>query len=218
MNTPVTIGKNSSGEDKRIDLHQSGVLFISYISDAQFYSIVNQIGTSDNNMYILTQKGVDLCRIEIEKHRVYIKDDPLKGNILSQRVLFKEILKDIKKKKQKTVKQKKNSVGLQFLVIDNIWDVLISKKKNLALELMLIIIHGPSAGYHTIIGSSLSYRNLLEQVIAMHPMLIKEIESQFDAPVPKRIDEICDELIYTPDDLVYYKKANSFVLDKYYKI
>jgi DNA-binding Xre family transcriptional regulator len=132
--------------------------------------------------------------------------------------LFKEILKNIKKKKQKTVKQKKKSVGLQFLVIDNIWDVLISKKKNLALELMLIIIHGPSAGYHTIIGSSLSYRNLLEQVIAMHPMLIKELESQFDSPVPKRIDEICDELIYTPDDLVYYKKANSFVLDKYYKI
>jgi hypothetical protein len=73
-------------------------------------------------------------------------------------------------------------------------------------------------GYRIIIGSTLSYRNLLEQVIAMHPVLIKELENHFKSPIPKRIDEICDELIFTAENLVYHKRVNSISLDKYYQL
>ena len=104
------------------------------------------------------------------------------------------------------------------MVVDNIWDIITSKQKQLALDLMLIIIYGASAGYRIIIGSTLSYRNLLEQVIAMHPVLIKELETQFKSPIPKRIDEICDELIFTAEQFIYHKRVGNINLDKYYQL
>ena len=57
----------------------------------------------------------------------------------------------------------------------------------------------------------------MEQVISMHPALIKEVENQFKLPIPKKIDEIFDELIFTAEELGYHKKVGSISLDKYYQ-
>ena len=218
MKIPVVIGKNSSGEDKFIDLDQIHVLFVSYLHGKQLYEIIQQVTGYEKNTYFISQNCVKELQLNKDKCSLYIKDEPTLGNMYNRKEVLKHILKEIKRKRSSAAKKKTSSPQIRFLIVDNIWDIITSKQKQLALDLMLIIIYGASIGYRIIIGSTLSYRNLLEQVIAMHPVLIKELENQFKSPIPKRIDEICDELIFTAEEFVYHKRVNSISLDKYYQL
>ena len=218
MKIPVVIGKNSSGEDKFIDLDQIHVLFVSYLHGKQLYEIIQQVTGYEKNTYFISQNCVKELQLNKDKCSLYIKDEPTLGNMYNRKEVLKHILKEIKRKRSSAAKKKTSSPQIRFLIVDNIWDIITSKQKQLALDLMLIIIYGTSIGYRIIIGSTLSYRNLLEQVIAMHPVLIKELENQFKSPIPKRIDEICDELIFTAEEFVYHKRVNSISLDKYYQL
>ena len=218
MKILVVIGKNSSGEDKFIDLDQIHVLFVSYLHGKQLYEIIQQVTGYENSTYFISQNCSKELQLEKDKCSLYIKDEPTLGNLYSRKEIFKQILKEIKRKRSSAAKKKTFSPQIRFLIVDNIWDIITSKQKQLALDLMLIIIYGTSIGYRIIIGSTLSYRNLLEQVIAMHPVLIKELENQFKSPIPKRIDEICDELIFTAEEFVYHKQVNSISLEKYYQL
>ena len=218
MKIPVVIGKNSSGEDKFIDLDQIHVLFVSYLHGKQLYEIIQQVTDYENSTYFISQNCSRELQLNKDKCSLYIKDEPTLGNLYSRKEIFKQILKEIKRKRSSAAKKKTFPPQICFLIVDNIWDIITSKQKQLALDLMLIIIYGASIGYRIIIGSTLSYRNLLEQVIAMHPVLIKELENQFKSPIPKRIDEICDELIFTAEEFVYHKRVNSISLEKYYQL
>ena len=216
MKISVVIGKNSSGENKCIDLNEIHVLFVSYLHDKQLFEIIQQVTGYENNTYFISQNCAKELQLSKEKCSLYIKDEPTSGNLYNRKEIFKQILKEIKRKRSSTVKKKSTTSQFRFLIVDNIWDIITSKQKQLALDLMLIIIYGASVGYRIIIGSTLSYRNLLEQVIAMHPVLIKELENQFKSPIPKRIDEISDELIFTAEEFVYHKKAKSLSIEKYF--
>ena len=218
MKIPVVIGKNSSGEDKFIDLDQIHVLFVSYLHGKQLHEVIHQVTSFENNTYFISQNCARELQLNKDMCSLYIKDEPSLGNMYNRKEVLKHILKEIKQKRSSAAKRKTFPPKIRFLIVDNIWDIIISKQKQLALDLMLIIIYGASIGYRIIIGSTLSYRNLLEQVIAMHPVLIKELENQFKSPIPKRIDEICDELIFTAEEFVYHKRVNSISLDKYYQL
>ena len=216
MKIPVVIGKNSSGEDKFIDLDHIHVLFVSYLHSKQLNEIIKQVTGYENSTYFISQNCDKELQLNKEKCSLYIKDEPTLGNLYNRKEIFKQILKEIKRERSSTVKKKSNTIQFRFLVVDNIWDIISSKHKQLALDLMLIIIYGALIGYRIIIGSTLSYRNLLEQIITMHPILIKELENQFKSPIPKRIDEICDELIFTAEELVYHKRPQTLSLEKYF--
>jgi hypothetical protein len=83
---------------------------------------------------------------------------------------------------------------------------------------MMIILYGPLVGIHTIFASVLSYRNILEQLINKHPILTIELRKKYGFPEPSKISELGQELIFTPDGLVYYKKNAISDLLKYYKL
>lgn len=169
-------------------------------------------------MDFIYQNCANELQLNKDKCSLYIKDEPMLGNIYNRMEVLTHILKEIKQKRSSATKKKTLPPQIRFLIVDNIWDIITSKQKQLALDLMLIIIYGASVGYRIIIGSTLSYRNLLEQVIAMHPVLINELENQFKLPIPKRIDEICDELIFTAEEFVYQKRVTSIGLEKYYQL
>ena len=82
---------------------------------------------------------------------------------------------------------------------------------------MMILLYGPLVGIHTIFASTISYRNILEQLINQHPVLTIELRKKYGFPEPKRISELGQELIFTAEGLVYYKKSAISDLIKYYK-
>jgi hypothetical protein len=81
---------------------------------------------------------------------------------------------------------------------------------------MRIILYGSDVGIHTIFTSKLSYRNLLEQLININPSITKELQKKYGVPEPKRINSIGNELLFTADNVVFYKKAGSMEMVRMY--
>ncbi len=64
------------------------------------------------------------------------------------------------------------------------------------------ILYGPSVGLHTIFESAISYRNLLQQLVQVYPILTLELQKKYGLPEPKQIRQLGHELIFTPDELI----------------
>ncbi len=113
-----------------------------------------------------------------------------------------------------------NTVKLPYklLLIDDIWNLVKAKPVSLSIQLFRIILNGPAVGVHTIIGSNISYRNLLQHLIELNPAIRKMLQEKYGIPEPTQISSIAQELILTPDHLVFYKKSGLGDLEKYYPL
>jgi hypothetical protein len=76
----------------------------------------------------------------------------------------------------------------------------------LGIDLIRVMLYGPAVGIHTIIASGISYRNLLQQLVNTHPMIKEELQKKYGDPEPKQLNMIGHELIFTSDDLIFYKE------------
>ena len=234
MNANLLIGKNSDGEDQYIDLTKVPVLIISYCEDEQLRYIFSQFDSFDfvnKNYLIANTRFLNDWGFHKEHFHLFMRDDP-KIEFETRIDLIDHIIKEIVNR-QKIMKKKKvvdferyvslntwNDIklGHQFLIVDDVWDIIVSKPLKLGLNFMMIILYGPLVGIHTIFASGISYRNILEQLINKHPILTIELRKKYGFPEPRKISELGQELIFTPDGLVYYKKSAISDLMKYYKL
>jgi hypothetical protein len=228
MDQNLLIGKNSDGIDQFIELAKVPVLIISYCEEEQLKSIFNQFNEFDfvnKNYLIANTRYLNEWGFKKEHFHLFMRDDPRID-------LLDHLLEEIANR-QKIMKKKKiidferyvslntwNEIKLwhQFLIVDDVWDIIVSKPIKLGLNFMMILLYGPLVGIHTIFASVISYRNILEQLINIHPILTIELRKKYGFPEPKRISELGQELIFTPEGFVYYKKSAISDLLKFYKI
>ena len=235
MLIPLIIGKNSNGENLFIDLAITPLLMISYCEEEQLANIFSQLQSltypfKQNDYYISSLRKCKTWKINVQNAFTFYKDEPDKGNV-KNRIKMMKLLNDEISKRERIIKLKKlpdfkryfslntwqtEKLAYQFFVIDDIWDLIISKPKSLGLSLMRIILYGPQVGIHTIFTSSLSYRNLLEQLISINPSITKELQKKYGVPEPQKINTLGSELILTADNLIFYKKAGSMGMEKMY--
>ena len=233
MLIPLIIGKNSYGENQSIDLVNVPLLMISYCEEDQLKNIFSQLAYltypfKQNDFYIVLLRKYNAWKINMQDSYTLFKDEPDKGNVRN-RVKMMKLLNDEISKRERIIKNKKiadfkkyyalntwqkEKLAYQFFIVDDIWDLIISKPKSLGLSLMRIILYGPQVGIHTIFTSSLSYRNLLEQLIRINPTITKELQKKYGIPEPQKINSLGSELILTAENLVFYKKAGSMVMEK----
>ena len=234
MNANLLIGKNSDGKDQYIDLTKVPVLIISYCEDEQLRYIFSQFDSFDfvnKNYLIANTRFLNDWGFHKEHFHLFMRDDP-KIEFETRIDLIDHIIKEIVNR-QKIMKKKKvvdferyvslntwNDIklGHQFLIVDDVWDIIVSKPVKLGLNFMMIILYGPLVGIHTIFASGISYRNILAQLINQHPILTIELRKKYGFPEPRKISELGQELIFTPDGLVYYKKSAISDLMKNYKL
>ena len=234
MNTNLLIGKDSSGADQYIDLSKIPVLIISYCEEIQLKSIFNQFklfNFINKNYLIANTRFFKDWNLNKDCFHLFMRDDP-KNKFETRIDLINHVLKEIINR-QKIMKKKKildferyvslniwNDIklGHQFFIVDDVWDIIISKPVKLGLNFIMILLYGPLVGIHTIFASGISYRNILEQLINQHPILTIELRKKYGFPVPKKISELGQELIFTPEGIVFYKKSALSDLIKLYKI
>jgi hypothetical protein len=159
-----------------------------------------------------------------------MRDEP-EFDIISRNGLINQIIDEIIRR-QKIMKQKKvtdfkryntlntwNDIKLDylFLFIDDIWDLIVSKPKKLALNFMMILLYGQYVGVHVVFASAISYRNLLQQLVGIYPILTIELKKKYGIPEPVKISELGNELIFSAEDFVYYKKGSIMDMVRYYK-
>lgn len=234
MTTQLLIGKNSDGEDQYIELTKVPVLIISYCEEEQLKSIFSQFNLFDfvnKNYLIANTRFFKDWGLKKDHFHLFMRDDP-KIEFQTRIDLIDHLLEEIVNR-QKIMKKKKiidferyvslntwNDIklGHQFLIVDDVWDIIVSKPVKLGLNFMMIILYGPIVGIHTIFASVISYRNILEQMISQHPILTIELRKKYGFPEPKKISELGQELIFTPEGFVYYKKSDISDLLKFYKL
>jgi hypothetical protein len=234
MNTNLLIGKDSSGADQYIDLSKIPILIISYCEEKQLKYIFSQFNLFDlvNKNYVITNtRFFKDWKLNKDHFHLFMRDDP-KNEFKTRIDLINHLLEEIINRQK--IMKKKNIIdferyvslniwndiklGHQFFIVDDVWDIIISKPVKLGLNFIMILLYGPIVGIHTIFASVISYRNILEQLVNQHPILTIELRKKYGFPEPKKISELGQELIFTPEGFVYYKKSAISDLLKYYKI
>ena len=233
MKKSLLIGKDSAGKNQFIDLSEVPVLIVSFCDENQLTSIFSQFGVfeSSTRHYLITNtRYFNIWKFDKERFRVFMRDEP-EFDIISRNDLINQIVDEIIRR-QKIMKQKKttdfrrynslntwNDIKLDylFLFIDDIWDLIVSKPKKLALNFMMILLYGQFVGVHVVFASAISYRNLLQQLIGIYPILTIELKKKYGIPEPVKISELGHELIFSPEDFVYYKKGSIMDMVRYYK-
>jgi hypothetical protein len=233
MKIPLLIGKDSTGKNEFIDLSDIPVLMISHCDEMQLTSIFSQFGLieSSTRHYLITNtRYYNTWKFDKERFRVFMRDEP-EFDIISRNGLINQIIDEIIRR-QKIMKQKKvtdfkryntlntwNDIKLDylFLFIDDIWDLIVSKPKKLALNFMMILLYGQYVGVHVVFASAISFRNLLQQLVGIYPILTIELKKKYGIPEPVKISELGNELIFSAEDFVYYKKGSIADMVRYYK-
>ncbi len=235
MIIPFRIGKNSSGEDQFVDLSELSLLMMSYSEEHVLNDFFQKIYLAtypykESNYLITNSRRLKLWGGNNEVDRIFLKDEPLETSINSRKQVFKSLTDEIlrreqilKSKKIKDFKRyfslnlwNKDKLSYQFLVVDDIWDIVTAKPKGLGLNLIRIMLYGPAVGIHTIFASGISYRNLLQHLVNINPAITKILQEKYGVPEPTQISVLGSELIYSPDGLIFYRKNRFAELEKYY--
>lgn len=245
MKLPLTIGLDSNNIAHQIDLAQVPLLMVSYSYANELQRYFSQLLMADsgnhffigNSRYYFSANSRDLDRnhpktLSSQITPCFLTDEPEKGTHTTRAKLLNAVLREMQfrervmKKKKITVFEKYHALNLwntiklpyQLLIIDDIWNLVQAKPISLSIQLFRIILNGPAVGIHLIIGSNLSYRNLLQHLIGLNPPIRKMLQEKYGIPEPTQISAIAHELILSPDNLVFYKKPGSMDLEKYYPL
>ncbi|MDO8997440.1 MAG: hypothetical protein Q7U77_12500 [Sediminibacterium sp.] len=235
MKIPFAIGLNSSNEPQYIDLAQVPLLMVSYTDSKELQRYFSQITGG-----ITAAELAGNFLIANSRHlpsnpngwSYFLTDEPESGTHNTRAKLLNAVLREMQLR-QRIMKQKRitnfekyhalnlwNTVKLPYklLLIDDIWNLVKAKPVSLSIQLFRIILNGPAVGVHTIIGSNISYRNLLQHLIELNPAIRKMLQEKYGIPEPTQISSIAQELILTPDHLVFYKKSSLMDLEKFYPL
>jgi hypothetical protein len=233
MGLPLVIGKNSSADNVILDIGMMPILMISYCNEEQLGLIFKQFkGKDDVSKNYLISNSRRFYHWGFSKNHfiTFLRDMP-SFDLPSRAMILQAIMSEIKRR-QLVLKKEKSNEGLgshpsipmnmattkRFVFIDDVWDIIISKPKKNALNLMMIMIYGPEVGIITVFASIMSYMNLLQQLVHLHPQLTIDLQKQYGIPEPRLISEFGHELIFSTEDFVYYKKGMAYGLERYYKI
>jgi hypothetical protein len=235
MLIPFKIGKNSNGDDQYIDLSEIPLLMVSYSDEHILNEVFQklqflQYPYKGANYVITNSRRLKLWEARNVEDQIFLKDEPEQTNIHSRQKLFKKVIDEIVRREQ-ILKSKKGmdfkryySLNLwnqekfsyQFLMIDDIWDIVTAKPRGLGINLIRIMLFGPAVGIHTIFASGISYRNLLQQLVNINPAITDMLQEKYGVPEPKQIGVMGKEFIYTSDGLIFYRKNGFEELEKYY--
>ena len=236
MIIPLTIGLNSNNEPQQINLAEVPLLMVSYSQSSELQPYFAQLlgvekATREAGSQFLIANSRHLPS-EASEQVCFLTDDPEKGTHISRQALLNAVLKEMRLRKkimhqkQITSFEKYHALNLwnptklhhSFLLIDDIWNLVSAKPQSLSISLIRIILNGPSVGIHTILGSNISYRNLLQQLIELNPAIEKLLQEKYGIPAPTQISSIAQELIISPDKLIFYKKSSVLDMQKYYPL
>ena len=236
MKIPLIIGKNSNGEDQSIDLVKVPLLMVSYCEETQINEIFHRIQdlqypNKPFNYLITNTRRLSEWKIGLEEAYVFLRDEPNMGNVKSRVSLLQMINQEIQRRQRLLAQYNmvnfnryvslnlwnQQKLNYCFLLIDDIWDIVTAKPKSIVLSLINIFINGPAMGIHAVFSSSISYRNLLDQLVTINPKIRLQLQKKYGIPEPKKINLLGSELIFTPDELIFYKPYGTMNMERLFK-
>ena len=109
-------------------------------------------------------------------------------------------------------------LSILIVIIDELFSLILSQKKQTGIYFLQLIILGKQVGIHFIAASASTYRNLLLQLMNMHPDIEKQLSKKQYTKNTIIIKPLGAELVLTPDDLVFYKSISMQVHERYFRV
>jgi hypothetical protein len=120
-------------------------------------------------------------------------------------------MKELKKRKQSLLKGILETPHV--VVIEDVFNAIITKNKYPGLSFLELLKEGPSVGIHFIIGSIRTYRNLLRQLIEVY-----YIQKSIEMNDVEATSLLGGELIINPEELFFYREKNEINYQRFFHV
>ena len=204
----LIIGADTKGNTVSKSLPALHNLFVSYLDDKQIKALLaNLLMAGNNNIarLLLIAKEANLIDTTTRKNmETYIYNNPEIGSIKNKNKLFAQIVKELKRHKGKAGNSK-----ITLVCIDDMWQFYPRFTSKIAINhFRQLLQYGYKSNVHFVIGSILPYRNLLVQLMRSDTLGgNKHVVSTLGA-----------ELIYSPDELIFFRGLDTEIQEMYYPI
>ncbi|MFC4232181.1 hypothetical protein ACFOW1_09780 [Parasediminibacterium paludis] len=130
--------------------------------------------------------------------------------------LYKEMLDRFRQRK----KAKNKSINFPYLivVIDELFHLVLTRKKQTGLYFLQLLILGHEVNIHIIAASASTYRNLLIQLVHLHPGIEQQLNSNKLLGGRAIIKPLGAEMVVTPDSLIFFKTIDTPIYERYFPI
>ncbi|MEO8769960.1 MAG: hypothetical protein ABI402_07740 [Ferruginibacter sp.] len=232
MQLPLILGHSSSNEPFRVDLATLPHLFISFSEDADFTTLMSslchqlvtyepgnklRIAMAVNNHHAETMMDLVPAQYWFRKFITNKQEENL--NTDSHLLFMRTMITTFKKRMRLAGEKRTAELGFTPLIFfsDNILDlVIVSRKRNVDVDFMQILLMGKQVGIHCIVASSASYRNLLSQLMHIHPN-VKAVMEKNNIEIKVADNKTLGaELILSGEGLLFFKDKECNQYNKLY--
>ena len=221
----INIGRNSAGIPHKIDLISLPNLVISYNEKDQLaeslYRFIKDLSGIQSVLFatsIGNKLAKSISHLEDNTHILFnfLHEESPDAHIKSIDQFIDFVAKEFKSRKR--IQKSSPTLDLPPLVviIDNIFEVILSNRKKTALLFIEMLANCPSQSVYFIIGSSGMYKNLLDQIIHLNPLLRRKLEKS--NPGIKINEPLAAEMIINPDGLIFFRKRGEKVYLRLYPV
>lgn len=216
---PIAIGSSSNNEMLIVELRDLPHLFVSYADEEQLYRFYKDLSNTKKNQvqFALAVKssGFDYFK-QTETIFHFLSNDPDNSNVESKFVFWKSLAKELKKRKKDRLRLKEQfEIKIPFLIVvlQDVLDMVITNKKYTGYYFLQLLAEGPGLGVHCVASSGRAYRNLLSQLLILHPKVKEQLQKQLPG-IELSIQGA--ELVITPEDFYFYKGSNDKIHERYF--
>lgn len=220
MKTKITIGKKSNNDPEALYIEDLPHLFISWSEqnelDKFYHDLLQQLSEPLHaglveiaicgSSSILPANGNAIFHNRIKA--LLLKDE--RGYSGSRLVflskLRKELLKRRKKRENSELQLKGYSKHL-IVFVDDLVNLVITRNKKTGTHFLDLLRNGPRDNIHFIMGSTRSYRGLVQQMI--------QFEKRGE---PSVLDNYLPELVISPEGLFFYKRPEELNYTRLFSI
>ena len=204
----LIIGSDTKGKTVSKSLPALRNLFVSYLEDGQIKALITNLlvtGNEDIGRLLLITKEANLLDTSTYPNtETYVYNNPEIGSIKNKNQLFAQIIKEHRKQKSTAANSKKTLV-----YIDDMWQFYTRFTSKIAINhFRQLLQYGHTSNIQFVIGSILPYRNLLVQLMRSDTLGgNRHVVSTLGA-----------ELIYSPDEFIFFRELDAEVQEMYYPI
>lgn len=228
----LSIGSNSLNQPIVVDICSLPHFFVAYSYEAQLqhflqHSItaINTGHTNGNALAIaiaLSNSNVEVLQhihCPVMQQLIPSITTDITQNSMHKDAFIAQLFQELKNrlKQQKQTKNAAASLPIIIIIIDELFSVILSQKKQTGMYFLQLLILGKQVGMHFIAASASTYRNLLLQLMHMHPEIEKQLSQKQFIKRTTIVKPLGAELVLTPDDLVFFKAIDMPVHERYFK-
>ena len=209
MNVPV--GKTSNNDLYTIDLFSLPHLFLSFGEQQQLTHYLQQVikglhtygemqfagSLSKRSFELISKPGIT------EWKYLFIRNEDDIENSSTRYLFLQQLVRELKRRQKRTLNR-----PVLIVFIEDVLDLVITKRRSTGLQFLQLLIEGPASGIHVMAASGRAYRNLLLQLLNLNPVVKEQLLKQLPGIDLSVHYPLGAELVITPEEVYFFRQRN----------